>query len=102
MDSARASPTIGMWALASDSATDSGSEPGAIHGGVRLDGDGATIMTTITSASITSTSTTIGTMALPIVSIIMDSMRGTAESGRLIGAPILIRIPLAAPGTLNL
>src|SRR5438876_7605617 len=52
MDSARALPTIGMWALASDSATDSGSEPGHIPGGGRMDGAGATIITTNTSVSI--------------------------------------------------
>jgi len=40
-------------ALASGSAPDSGSEPGPIPGGGRMDGDGATIMTTITSVSIT-------------------------------------------------
>src|SRR5438445_648020 len=101
MDLARALPTIGGWALASGSATDSGSEPGPIPGGGRMDGAGATIITMITSVSITSTFTIIGTTALPIASIIMASMSGTAESGRLTGAPILTRIPVAASTALN-
>src|SRR5438067_1788368 len=66
MDSARASPTIGTWASASGSATGSGLEPGHGHGGVPMGGDGGTITTTIMSALITSTSTTIGIMELPL------------------------------------
>src|SRR6266850_7859136 len=46
MDLAQASLAIGTWALASGSATDSGSEPGPIPGGGRMDGDGATTITT--------------------------------------------------------
>src|SRR5438132_13539826 len=66
MDSARPLQTIGTWALASDSATDYGSESGLNHGGVHTDGDGITITITITSVSITSIFTIIGNMALPI------------------------------------
>src|SRR5712672_3614385 len=99
MDLARASPTIGTSALASDSATDYGSDAGHSPGGGRTAGDGATIITTITSALITSTSTTIGTTGLFLTNMVMALMRGTAESGHLTGADILIRIPVAASST---
>src|SRR4051812_45361316 len=101
MDSARASPTIGTWDSASDSATGSGLEPGHGHGGARTVGDGGTITTTIISASITSTSTTIGIMELPRTAMIMVLIPGTAESGRHTGAPISIRIPVAAFSAVN-
>src|SRR5258708_2807005 len=78
MVSGPASPTIGTWALASDSATDSGSGPGLNPGGVRTDGAGATITSTITLASITSISTIIGTRGLSVLSTIMVLIRGTA------------------------
>ena len=50
LDSAQALPTIGTRASVSDSATDSGLEPGLSRGGGRTDGDGAItiIMITIT------------------------------------------------------
>src|SRR2546430_639533 len=48
-DSVRASPIIGAWDLASDSVTGFGSEPGRNPGGVRTDGEDATIMITLTS-----------------------------------------------------
>src|SRR5436190_13133733 len=101
MDSARASLTIGTSALASDLATASGSEPGVSPGGVHMDGDGVTTMTTITamattitititSASITSTSITIGTTGLCHTSTVMVKITGMEESGPLTGATILI------------
>src|SRR5258708_5747773 len=96
MDSARALPTIGTSASASDLATDYGSEPGLSPGGVRTDGDDGTITTTIMSASITLISITIGTMALLSMSMVTMRMPGMAESGRLIGARILILIPVVA------
>src|SRR5258707_748158 len=64
MDSARGLPTIGTSASASDLATDYGSEPGPSPGGGRTAGDHCTITTSITSASITLISITIGAMAL--------------------------------------
>src|SRR6267142_771605 len=73
MGSARASPTTGTSALASDSAPDYGSDAGLSPGGGPTGGDGATttIIITITSALITSISITIGTTALFLMSMVM-------------------------------
>src|SRR5437867_10420571 len=60
MDSAQALPIIGEWALVSVSAKGSGSEPGSIPGGGRMDGAGATVMDAIMLASITLISKIIG------------------------------------------
>src|SRR6266481_9149584 len=62
---------------------------GATRGGVHMAGAGTTTLITAMSASITLTFITTGGQASCMPNIIMGSTRGTAGSGRIIGAPTL-------------
>src|ERR1700722_18072587 len=96
MDSGWASRIIGESGTGSGLGQGNGWGRGVIPGGGRMAGAGdTTTLITIMSVSITLTFITTGDPALCMSGITMVSMRGTAGSGRTIGALTSTRTPAA-------